>query len=89
MFRTLPCVVIHAPHWFRRADFQEYRKDPMVATWHGDEGYEDVFLYFPGPEFMEEGEGSVLPRDIALEIKHAVNETLGDELEAVVWIQSA
>lgn len=79
-------LVITAPEWFERADFQEYRKNPEVATWQNEDlGYQDTFTVYVDGELRDKG---FLPPDIERSIMKLVDMYFKDTGYHVIWIKA-
>jgi hypothetical protein len=79
------CLIILAPDWFHRGDFQKWRSGSGVATWHdrSPEG-QDVFIVFADREL--DWHTSKLPADIYEKLDRAVRSS--DMEYGVVWIKA-
>lgn len=52
-FELRTCIIVSAPEWFEREDFQNWRNEPSVATWYKGETegeFLDTFIHFDGLE---------------------------------------
>jgi len=78
-------IVIHAPAWFERKDFQMARQDDQLATWNRKSSnweYADVFTLIGGGDVAD---SNILPGDITDTIRR-IAEDAGLQ-NAVVWIK--
>ena len=84
---VVPCIIINAPHWFERADFQRWLSGPdRPATWHkpGEPTENsDVFITY------DHGEGSdfeTMPEDIWENVRQICEE---QRIEyGLIWLQN-
>jgi hypothetical protein len=81
--RKADCLVLRAPEWFTREDFQKWRRHKDVAKWDWVGEGQDVFLVYDGGDLSDDG---FLPDDIARTI-HAEAEKAGVEY-GTVWIKA-
>lgn len=79
------CLVIRAPEWFARADFQEWRRSSGVAAWHEREVEgQDLFIVYADAELDWHTQG--MPQDIFRKIMRMIDATLMGY--GVVWIKA-
>lgn len=85
-FEKASSLVIVAPEWFLREDFQAWRSHPAVASWQGGDSEEqDTFTLFVDGQLRDAG---FLPKDIETTLNRLVS---GAELEdetVVIWIKA-
>lgn len=81
--RKADCLVVRAPEWFKRDDFQKWRSHKDVAKWDWVGEGQDTFLVYDDGDLSDDG---FLPEDIAAVI-HSEAERTGVRY-GTIWLKA-